>query len=405
MSMRPSSQTGASPTASSPPIGAPPRLTRRRFVQALAGAAVTLSLASPPRPSFGATGPRFSDADALVDRVRAAMNGRQVPGAAVGLYFKDAASFAGIGLADRSTTREVDADTGFAIASITKTYTAMAAMQLVEQGRLRLDTPVRRYLPGLRLSDPAAGGQITMRHLLTHTAGLARDAPSFWPKFGEGDDARVRMLERFADVPQRFPVGGRHAYSNIGIDLAARVIEVAAGTPIETLVRSSILQPLMMDHTGFFASDAVDWALATGWGVLSGQRDWPAFQVPRFSTADSGLVSTVRDQLRYARFWLRDGAISGGSPVLSEASLDEMLTPQADTTDGWIGLGWFIDEIGGVRVISHSGLLDGFASRLTFVPSQGFALVVLINGDDGSTIPNEVTDWALSEYLGLQREA
>ena len=374
----------------------------------MAGGALAVSALAlmPPRstPSVEGRNRLDSDFEELLEAIAEAMDEYDVPGVGAGFAFSGAAPVIGLGVAEKSTGVPADADTGFAIASISKTYAAFAAMRLVEQGRLDLDTPIRQYLPTLRLGSQTATVTVTMRHLLTHTSGIQRDAPDDWTHFGDDPDARARMIDRFGELEQLFTPGRRYEYSNLGLDLAGRTIEVVAGQPYEMVIGELILQPLGLDRTSYVASDAADWKLATGYGGRRGRRAWPAFQVQRAEYADGGLVSTARDQLRYAQFWLGNGTAPSGTQLLTTASMRQMTTPGRRAEDGWIGLGWFGETIDDVHVISHDGSVDGFASSITIVPAYGFALVLLTNSDSGGSLTTDVSTWALEYFLDLERE-
>lgn len=127
-----------------------------------------------------------------------------VPGVAIGVLQNGKIEAAGLGVTSIEHPLEVDPDTLFQIGSITKTFTGTAAMRLVERGELDLDAPVRTYLPGLRLTDEDAAARVTMRHLLTHTAGWVGD---YFDDFGAGEDAIARMVDAIAELPQITPLG------------------------------------------------------------------------------------------------------------------------------------------------------------------------------------------------------
>ena len=153
---------------------------------------------------------------------------------------------AGFGVTSLENPLDVTPDTLFQIGSITKTFTATAVMRLVERGELDLDSPLRTYLPGLKLGDEDVAARVTMRHLLTHTGGWIGD---YFDDFGSGDDALARMCESMATLPQLTPLGEVWSYNNAGFYLAGRVIEVIAGKPYEEAMQELVLEPLGLEQT------------------------------------------------------------------------------------------------------------------------------------------------------------
>jgi CubicO group peptidase (beta-lactamase class C family) len=318
----------------------------------------------------------------LSERIQDAMVRHHIPGVAVGLLHGEREYTAGFGVTNVLHPLPVDADTLFQIGSITKTFTATLAMQLVERGTLALDVPVRTYLPDLRLADEGVAAGVTMRHLLTHTAGWEGD---FFEDTGDGDDALARMVARMADLPQVVPLGEVHAYNNAGFFLAGRVIEMLVGTPFETAMYDMLLKPLGLQCSFFFAKEVITDRVAAGHQVRDGGphvlREWA---LQRAGSPVGGLITTVDDILRYARFQMGDGAAADGTRLLKPASLAAMQEPQVRVTDNrWCGLAWGLGDGTGVRTVSHGGGSNGQISLLLMVPTRQFAIVVLTNADKG----------------------
>ncbi len=340
--------------------------------------------------------------EALCEQVAEAMRRLRVPGAAVGLMHQGREYTAGFGVTNVDCPASVSAKTLFQIGSITKTVTATAAMRLVEAGTLALDTPIRTYLPDLRLADESVAARVTLRHLLTHTAGWEGDF-GLMEDTGRGDDALARYVASLSQARQQTPLGTVWSYNNAALQLAGRVIEAVTGKPYETAAHELVLAPLGMSHAYFFPEQVMLHSFVAGHNVVNDQaavaRPWP---IPRNANPAGGVTTSVGDMLRYARFQMVDGTAADGTRVLSRASLDLMQSPLVEAgVRGWVGLTWFMQEWDGVRVIGHDGGTIGQIARLRLAPARDFALVMLTNASRGGALVEEVTRWAFARYLGL----
>jgi CubicO group peptidase (beta-lactamase class C family) len=326
-----------------------------------------------------------------------------VPGVAIGVLYDGQEYTAGFGDTSVEYPMPVSAQTLFQIGSITKTITAATVMRLVEVGTLDLDTPARSYLPELTLADESVAARVTLRHLLTHTAGWEGDFALLLDT-GRGDDALARFIVMLSQAQQLTPLGEVWSYNNAGFCLAGRVIEAVTGKPYETAAKELTLMPLGMARACFFPEEAMLSSFAVGHHVVDGRaevtRPWP---IPRNANPAGGVVTTVGDLLRYAHFMMGDGMMADGERFLSSAALDQMRTPQfAVGGRGSVGFAWFITEIGGVRLIGHDGGTIGQIARLNLASERRFALAILTNASSGGELLEEVTRWALEHYLGIK---
>jgi CubicO group peptidase (beta-lactamase class C family) len=340
----------------------------------------------------------------LGEQIAAAMEKYAVPGVALGIVHGDDEHMAGFGVTNIEQPLPVDADTLFQIGSTTKTVAATLAMRLVEEGTLDLDAPIRTYLPALRLQDADVAARVTMRHLLTHTGGWVGD---YFDDTGRGEDAVARVVDRMAELAQLTPLGEIWSYNNAGFYLAGRVLEMLTERPYETLAQEWVFDPLGMDRSFFFAEDMKPFRVAAGHEEPHGEgatratvaRPWA---LPRAIAPAGGIVSTVRDQLRYARFHMGDGTAPGGARLLTPASMALMQTAQAAADrDRQMGLTWFLRDVEGACIVAHGGSTHGQQSAFLLIPSRRFALTILTNSNRGSDLNQDVTRWALEQYLGL----
>jgi CubicO group peptidase (beta-lactamase class C family) len=288
----------------------------------------------------------------------------------------------------------VDQDTLFVIGSVTKTYTATAIMRLVEAGRIDLDAPARRYVPELRLPDEEAVAQITILNLLNHTAGL--DTRMVFDS-GDGDDALAREVASMAGVTLIGPVGGRASYSQLGYNLLGRVIEKVTGQTYEAAIASLVFEPAGLVSSVFTAGAAITRRFSVGHnlaeGTLKVARTW---KDTRGNNPGGGLVSSVSDQLRWARFHL------GGSDLARRMQQPTVKLRGSSLGDA-VGLAWFLRDTGGVGTVGHGGSTNGQFADLLLVPERDFAVTVMSNAgpDSGLALNQAVVRWALEHYLGV----
>ena len=343
--------------------------------------------------------------EGLADFVAAAAARFGIPGVAVGVWANGAEDYACHGVTSVDNPLPVDRDTLYVLGSVTKTYTATALMRLVAEGRVELGAPVRRYIPELRLADEQAEAEVTVLNLLNHTAGLGWD---LIVDTGAGDDALASYVAKLTGLEQIAPPGARASYSQAGYCLAGRVIEKVVGMPYETAIASLVFEPLGLSHSFFAPGDVMTRRFAVGHnlgqdGTLSVARLWKG---PRGRNPGAGIVSSVADQLRWARFHLGDGRGEDSVRVLPADLLRRMKEPtvelRASTLGDALGICWFLRDVDGVRTVGHGGSANGQFAELLTVPERDFAVVALSNAGPGGIPCNQaVVRWALQTYLGV----
>jgi CubicO group peptidase (beta-lactamase class C family) len=332
--------------------------------------------------------------EAMRAQVRATMERLAIPGVGFGVIVDGTTMVDGLGVTNVDHPLAVGPDTLFQIGSITKTVTGTAAMALVEQGRLDLDAPVRRYLPELRLRDERTAAAITMRHLLTHRSGFVGD---FFLDTGWGDDALARYVEQMADLEQFAPLGAIWSYCNSGFGLAARVIEVITGQTVEQAIGELVLAPFGMDRAFFFPWEVMTYGFAAGHrsgdGAATLLRPWP---IARSASAVGSISTSVTQLLRYAERHL--------TPAPALAAMQSSQGPAGNSADE-MGITWMLRDYGGVRLVQHGGATNGQMAQLTLVPERGFAVALLTNSDKGGILNQELVTWALEAFLGVVEPA
>lgn len=292
----------------------------------------------------------------------------------------------GFGVADLATKQPVAPDTVFRLGSISKTFTATAAMQLVEAGTLRLDDPVSKHIPEFRYRDRFPGAPpITVWNLLTHTSGLPREAAfPYWTdrKF----PTLPQILAGLAAQENVFEPSTRYKYSNLGIALLGKVVESAAGRPYAEVVRERIFKPLGMTSSYVTAITAPPERRATGYLVRRADGTTP----PAPDTDSQGLTpaanlsSTAEDLARYLAAHLSQGAAAGGA-FLRASTLREMQRVQwlAEDWSSGRGLGFAISRQGERTLVGHGGWVAGHRAQISFDPKAKLGVIVLTNSDEG----------------------
>ena len=296
---------------------------------------------------------------------------------------------AGVGYADLAARSPVLADTTFQIGSIGKSFTALALLQLVQAGRLDLNAPISTHLPWLAL--PSRYGPITLRHLLSHTAGLPAGT----------DFAPAARYEGYAlrDTEAAWEPGSRYHYSNTGYKLLGWLLEDVTGQDYGSIIRQRVLEPLGMLSSEPVISHRTWHGMATGYVDLHDDRPRrlddtliPAHW-SEYAVGDGSQVSTAGDMPRYARLWLNDGRGDAG-PLISQALYRQMTTPVIEMPGRWgdqheygYGFGLIIHRADGHDFIGHGGGTVGFRSIMITDQTDGLGVVILCNGSGGDLYP------------------
>ncbi len=325
-----------------------------------------------------------------------------VPGVSIGLMIDSVEHYVSLGVTSIINPLPVTADTLFQIGSTTKTFTATTALKLAQDGLLELDAPVRQYIPDFRVADEDTSARVTVRHLMTHTSGWFGD---FELDTGDDSNALELYVQAMAELPQLTPVDALMSYSNSAFVLLGRVLEVASGKTLDVLVRETILEPLELHDTVFWAHEAITKRTAIGHKQSESDETEviPVWRLSRATNADGGLVASARNQMRYARFQM--GQL--GNVPINAASRLEMQTPRISAGGNeFIGLCWFIDDKQTndqrtVRVIRHGGSVSGFQSHFWFAPQENFAFTCQTNADSGMALNTLVTAWALEHLFNI----
>lgn len=344
---------------------------------------------------------------AMKAKVARVLNRHAAVGLAVGVVRKGALEFfSGHGVAAIASNTPVTEDTVFRIASITKTFTAIAVMQLWEQGLVDLDAPANDYLRAYRLIPAKAGFRpATVRHLLTHTAGIAEVLHpwgALMPDFGESVKVG-RPLPSLAEYYRgglRLDAepGTRFVYGNHGFATLGQLVQDVSGKALARYFREHIFEPLGMADTDLLRSELVSSRLATGYNLRSDGAK-AVTEREMVTAGAASIYSSPRDMARYVAALLGGGANQHGS-VLKPATVASMFEPhyQPDPRIPGIGLAFFRADLGGHLAVEHQGILPGFNSQVFLAPDDGVGVIAFTNGARKAML------WLPAEVAGLLRQ-
>ena len=322
-----------------------------------------------------------------------------LPGTVVGVVHDQRLIYAtGFGWADIDSRSRATADTIFRIASHSKLFTAISIMQQRDAGKLQLDDPVEKYLPWFTIQNDFEDARpITVRHLLTHTSGLPREAGSnYWQNF---DFPTLEIVQdRLPGQQTIFPTETRWKYSNLALTIAGEVVATVSGQSFAEYVVEHILTPLGMDSTSVVFPEADANRLATGYGrrMPDGSQQALPFVDAVGMAAATGLSSTVADMAKFISWQFR--LLNGSeTEVLAANTLREMQRPnwvEPGWKSGW-GIGFGIEHREDRDLIGHGGGYPGYLTSTRISPEEKVGVIVFTNSLDGQPqlIADRVFDW------------
>ena len=369
---------------------------RRAAIAVLAAllALLTLGAVRPPvAAAASARGASTPDLAAIDRYVEAQRRATRLPGLALGIVHGDRiVHLRGFGHANPSG-QPVTPQTPFILASTTKSFTALAVMQLVEAGKIDLDAPVQRYLPWFHLADPTDSARITVRHLLNQTSGLADPSDSLTK--GDGSDAALEHAVRaLSTVAPIHPAGQAFRYANMNYATLGLVIQAVSGQSYEDYVQQHVLGPLGMTNTYTSPLEARRHGLATGHRYWFGRP--VAFQEPYNRAAvPAGYLSASAEAMGHYLIAHLNGGRSGTVRVLSPAGTAQLHRPgvkiPAADRDLAYAMGWYVERSNGVSMLWHPGNAANFHADVMLAPQDRWGVVVLANGHNSLSPDHEST--------------
>ncbi|HTY02305.1 MAG TPA: serine hydrolase domain-containing protein [Rhodocyclaceae bacterium] len=387
-------------------------MTSARFLHhATSGATVAAVLflsacgSAPQRPAQVAHGDFDSIKPYIAELARHEMSANNVIGMSIALVDDQRIVWAeGFGYADKEQNRKATPETIYRVGSISKLFTATAAMQLVEHGQLDLDRPLKDYVPEFSIRSRFAGGDaVTPRNLMTHHSGLPRDLAK--GMFTGTPEPFTQVAQRLHDEDMAYPPNHTFSYSNVGISLLGHAIQNVTGKPFADYMHDSVLVPIGMNTAAFELGPAHSSLMSTAY-----RKGEPATELPLRDVPAGGLNASAIDLARFLSMVFADGR-AGDKQVLRQESVAEMLRPQNANVPLDLnfrnGLGWMLSTLGtntiegAGPVAHHAGGMLYFRSQIYALPAHKLGVVVLANSGSAT----RAIDRIATETLALALEA
>ena len=308
----------------------------------------------------------------------------------------------GFGFADPKKKVPATAETIYRVGSVSKLFTDIAVMQLVEQGKLDLDAPVTRYLQDFRPRNPF-GRNVTLRQLMSHRSGLVREPP-VGNYFETTEPSLARTIASLNQTALVYAPETRTKYSNAAIATVGYVLERTQGEPFAKYLKRAVLDPLDLERSSFELTPEITKGLAKAdmWTI-----DGRVFAAPTFELGMSpagSMYTTVTDMGRFMSALLAGGRGAKGQ-ILKPSTIDQMWTPQfaqPGQKNGY-GIGFGIGELEGRRTVGHGGAIYGFATTLKAMPDDKLGVVVVTTKDSANAVTNRVASYALTTMLAVRQ--
>ncbi len=331
-----------------------------------------------------------------------------VPGMSIALIENGEITFTkGYGVRDTEAALPMTEKTVLPIGSVTKSFTALAIGILADEGKLDFDTPVRKYIPWLKLYDAYTTEHVTVRDLLCHRTGVPRYDMQVALGAMDNKEAQIKTFQ-YLQPNKEFRT--KLQYSNQMVSLAGYLVDVITGQTYESFVKERIFDKLGMTSSNFEVDSLKDYEDHAKGYVFTGEGyiEPPYLHLGALNPA-GGIVSTAEDMANYVKFQLGDGTWNG-ERLISKKLLDEMHTEQMigspyfwkfdEVQTANYGLAWFTDTYRGRKMVSHGGNTNGFSAQVVLLPESGFAIAALSNGTSTFSV-NAVANILADTVLGV----
>jgi CubicO group peptidase (beta-lactamase class C family)/D-alanyl-D-alanine dipeptidase len=309
----------------------------------------------------------------------------------------------GYGFADPSKKTPATAQTVYRVGSVSKLFTDLAVMQLVEQKKLDLDSDVTKYLPDFKVKNDS-GKAITLRQLMAHRSGLVREPP-----IGSYFDGEQPSLEKTVlslnDTSLVYKPEEKMKYSNAGIAVVGRVLEKTRGKPFADCIRESLLEPMGMKSSSFEQTKEVKASLAKAimWTYHGREFAAPTFDLGEAPAGNA--YSTVLDLSRFMQVLFRKGQTEDGKSIVKAETLKQMYTRQftkKDDKSREFGLGFHVRDFHDKLRVGHGGAVYGFATDLSVLPEEKLGVAIAASCDCANAVTSRIADLALEAMLAIK---
>jgi CubicO group peptidase (beta-lactamase class C family) len=344
-----------------------------------------------PQETFmnGIAGKRLDQS--LTPLIEQVMKSHDLPGLAIGIVAENQIVFAkGFGVQSIDSREPVTIRTVFHMASVSKPFVATGIMQLVEQGKIRLDDPVVKHLPYIRLADERYR-EITVQQMLSHISSMPDVEDYEWDKPQYDPSALERFVRSLGDYQLLRPPGEKFTYSNMAFECLGDVIAKVSGMSFDDYIKEHILNPTGMSESTFLMKESLPSNWAAPHVQLVGNLTWQGYPYNRKHGPSSTLHANVPEMCRWALINLNRGILDG-KRILEQSAYDLLWKPWAETGDGrQVGLSWFLKTYHGSTMIQHGGGDIGFRSHIALLPARKAAVVLMCN-----LIPAPIEELALA---------
>lgn len=358
--------------------------------------AITIWACSPEKSPSSLSESYENSLDSIVLKHQVAL---EVPGIAVGVMLDNEVVYAkGFGVQDLNSNTPLNQQSLFHMASVSKPFVATAIMQLVEKGKMALDSTIVHYLPYFKMKDERYK-DITIRQVLSHSTGIPDVEDYEWDKPQFDDQAAEGYVKSLVGQKLEFTPGSEFRYCNTSFDIMADVIAKVSGMSFEAYVKKNIFEPIGMRNSTFMKPEVPE-KLATRPHIINKDLAMAVSEIypyNRIHAPSSTLHSNVEDMLLWAQTYFNKGSINN-QQIFQETTYDSLLAAQIDFGNGnGVCLSWFSGEIEGKKIFRHSGGDLGYRTFFGFIPEEGFAIVVMGNNElfNSSALTNEIINKVL----------
>ncbi len=339
---------------------------------------------------------RYADVAAILERYIAhEMKDKALPGLSIAVVDGDRIVWSrGFGWEDSTRKAEATAQTVYRVGSVSKLFTDIGVMQLVERGTLDLDAPVTRYLPEFRPAN-AFGKPITLRQLMSHRSGLVREPP-VGNYFETTEPSLARTVASLNRTRLVYAPESHSKYSNAAIAVVGYVLERMQREPFAQYLKRAVLEPMGLESAAFEPEPVLVRRLAK---AAMWNQHGEVFTAPTFELGMAPAGSMYASMPDLARFMMV--LFRGGAPVLKRETLEQMWTPQfaAPGSTSGFGIGFAVGQLEGQRVVRHNGAIYGFATELAALPDAGVGVAVSISKDFANSVASRIATHALRLML------